>query len=393
MLALLGAGGQAPEPAVQQLLESGRDADLRWPELADVQADLTQLYSLRGWAPLWFRDDTLTAAAHSLIRAVSEAGNRGLDPADYDADWLGVQAAIADTALNARTDLGLSVAAARLALALRRGRIRPTAVHATLRLPVDSFDLVATVRAMADSDQANDVLRRLEPPYLHYWLLVSALVRYRELAKDQSVVALAPMPKRLRPGGVYAGVGGLRHLLWVLGDYRDSLPLPFLDTLYRGPVVAAVQRFQIRQGFTPDGVIGDSTRERLSHPFEQRIRQMELSLERWRWMPRQFASPPIIVNIPAFRLYAFPTTDLDERSMLAMNVVVGTAFKTETPVFADQLEYLIFAPYWDVTPTITIGGDQAGGAQEPAVPHPEPLRAGGEWGPRVAVAGEYPADR
>jgi murein L,D-transpeptidase YcbB/YkuD len=58
------------------------------------------------------------------------------------------------------------------------------------------------------------------------------------------------------------------------------------------------------------------------------------------------------VNIPAFRLYAFRSTDLDERTMLAMNVVVGTAFKTETPVFADELEYLIFSPYWDVTPTI-----------------------------------------
>jgi murein L,D-transpeptidase YcbB/YkuD len=58
------------------------------------------------------------------------------------------------------------------------------------------------------------------------------------------------------------------------------------------------------------------------------------------------------VNIPAFRLYAFRSTDLDERTMLTMNVVVGTAFKTETPVFADELEYLIFSPYWDVTPTI-----------------------------------------
>lgn len=354
--ALLGAQPrQVAEPVVQQLLSTGRDADLRWPNLADVQGDLTTLYAGRDWAPLWFKDDTVVSAARALVRTLQEAPVRGLAAEDYDVEWLGVQLALGDTTMIARTDLALSVAAARFALALRRGRVRPTAVHATFLLPADSFDLAGTVQALTTAEEPNDVLRRLEPPFLHYWLLMGALVRYRQLSQDYSLVDLPAMPKRLRPGEVYYGVTALRQLLWVLGDFRDSLPLPFLDTLYRGPVVAAVQRFQLRHGFTPDGVIGEATRERLSHPFDQRIRQLELSMERWRWMPRQFAAPPIIVNIPAFRLYAFRGTDLDERTMLTMNVVVGTAFKTETPVFANQLEYLIFAPYWDVTPTIALG--------------------------------------
>lgn len=352
---LLGAvPRQSSEPVLQQLLASGRDADLRWPDLSDVQADLTTLYARRDWSPVWFRDDTLVASARSLLRTLQEAPVRGLVAEDYDAPWLALQVARSDTAMILRTDLAFSVAAARFALALRRGRVTPTSVDTSFHLTVDSFDLAGTVQELAASDEPNDVLRRLEPPFLHYWLLMGALVRYRQLSQEYSLVTLPPMPKRLRPGEVYRGVGALRQLLWVLGDYRDSLPLPFLDSLYRGPVVAAVQRFQIRQGFTPDGVIGEQTRERLSHPFEQRIHQMELSLERWRWMPRKFESPPIIVNIPAFRLYAFRSTDLDERTMLAMNVVVGTAFKTQTPVFADELEYLIFAPYWDVTPTIAL---------------------------------------
>src|SRR5690606_33328381 len=150
------------------------------------------------------------------------------------------------------------------------------------------------------------------------------------------------------------GVPTLRRLLRLLGDYRDSTAAPILDTVYAGAVLEGVKRFQMRQGFAPDGVIGDSTRGRLQQPFAQRIRQMELSLERWRWMPRSFSAPPIIVNIPAFRLYAFRTLRLDEADMLAMNVVVGTAFKTETPVFAADLEYLIFSPYWDVTPAIAL---------------------------------------
>jgi murein L,D-transpeptidase YcbB/YkuD len=249
-------------------------------------------------------------------------------------------------------ELGLSVAAARYAKALRFGRISPAAVHVTFRLQADSFDLAATIEALSRTTDPNAILRTLEPPFVHYYLMMAALVRYRRLARDSELLALPPMPTRLRPGEPYIGVPTLRRLLRLLGDYRDSVAAPLLDTLYSGEVVEALKRFQIRQGFTPDGVIGDSTRIRLSRPFEQRIRQMELTLERWRWMPRQFTAPPIIVNIPAFRLYAFSSRDLNENTTLAMNVVVGTAYKTETPVFADELEYVTFAPYWDVTPAI-----------------------------------------
>lgn len=360
----------APGATLAQLLDSGRHPDLHWGNLRDVQPVLGPLYAARNYEPLWLVNGRLTLPARALIKVLAEAPNRGLDSADYDADWLAAQgeALPGDTAgaLAPRVELGLSVAAVRIAVALRLGRVSPAMVHATWRVPEDSFDVASTVTALAGSTRPNDLLRNLEPPFLHYWLLMATLVRYRELARDSNLVALPPMPRRLRPGEGYAGTPTLRRLLRLLGDYRDSTATPILDTLYSGAVVEAVKRFQMRQGFAPDGVIGDSTRGRLQHPFEQRLRQMELSLERWRWMPRRFAHPPIIVNIPAFRLYAFGTTDLSEREMLAMNVVVGTAFKTETPVFADQLEYLTFAPYWDVTPTIAVGEIKPAATKDPS---------------------------
>ncbi len=366
VLALLAAGqlaiaAQAPESlppraeAMRRMVIEAHDPDLRWPELTDVAPDLARLYQGRGWAPLWFVEDSLGRPARALIRLLDEAANRGLDPLDYDAPWLEQRLAgfgAADSDRVARMDVALSVAAARFATALRRGRVRPEAVHATYTIPADSFDVAATLAALAATATPDSVLRSLEPPFLHYWLLMASLVRYRSLERDSLQVVLPDLPRRLRPGEVYNGVPTLRRLLRLLGDYRDSVAAPLLDTMYAGEVVEAVKRFQMRQGFFPDGVIGDSTRGRMQQPFAQRIRQMELTLERWRWMPRRFSAPPIIVNIPAFRLYAFTTTDLDESTMLAMNVVVGTAFKTETPVFSADLDYLIFSPYWDVTPTI-----------------------------------------
>lgn len=84
----------------------------------------------------------------------------------------------------------------------------------------------------------------------------------------------------------------------------------------------------------------------------EQVTRIELSLERWRWLPHQFTSTPVIVNIPAFRLYALSPNSDREADMLRMDVVVGDAYSHRTPVFSDALEYIVFAPYWDVPHSI-----------------------------------------
>lgn len=362
-LAALEPSGRAPARAgpaeqIEALVSSGYHPNLRWPDFSDVRADLERLYVGREWRPLWFAGDTLTSAARMMVRVLAEAADRGLDPADYDAGWLTAETnrpiPSGDTTLAVRIEAGLSVAAARFALALRRGRVSPITVHATLHLPKEPFALDSTVVQLAESSQPNTLLKALEPQQPHYYLLESALVRYRRLARDSALVVLPPMPRRLRPGDIYPGLPTLRRLLRLLGDDPDSLAPLALDSTYSGSVVEAVRHFQLRQGFTADGIIGDSTRSRMLHPFDRPIRQMELTLERFRWMPRRVSMPPIIVNIPGFRLAAFSSMQSDESSMLRMNVVVGQAFKTETPVFAADMKYLIFAPYWDVPTSIAL---------------------------------------
>lgn len=371
------SGRAAPPPVhpgieqqVESLVAAGRHPTIRWPDFRDVQPDLERVYGARGWRPLWFADDTFTTPARALIRVLREAPNRGLDPADYDAGWFQAEAdrplPSGDSTRIARLDVGLSIAASRFAYALRRGRVNPALVHATFKLPMESYTVDSTLLRLTTATHPNDVFTSLEPALLHYYLLIGALVRYRELARDSLLVTLPPMPRRLRPGDRYDGVPTLRRLLRLLGDDRDTQSPPIVDTAYTGTLVEAVKRFQARQGFTPDGVIGDSTRARMQHPFEFAIRQMELTLERFRWMPRHYSAPPIIVNIPAFRLYAFSGTQSDEASLLRMNVVVGTAFKTETPVFAADMTYLTFAPYWDVTPTIARNEVKPAATKNPA---------------------------
>ncbi len=85
----------------------------------------------------------------------------------------------------------------------------------------------------------------------------------------------------------------------------------------------------------------------LARPGEnpRHIRQLQLVLERWRWVPHSFARPPIVVNIPEFRLRAY---DEQYRPQLEMKVVVGKAYRHKTPVFSAEMTHVIFRPYWDV---------------------------------------------
>ncbi|HWA14860.1 MAG TPA: hypothetical protein VG817_00405, partial [Gemmatimonadales bacterium] len=212
------------EQQVEALVAAGRHPNLRWPDFTDVQADLDRIYSGRDWQPLWFPDDTLSSAGRALIKVLGEADNRGLTPADYDVAWFQAEAGrpipSGDSTLIARLDVGLSVAAARFALALRLGRINPVVVHAAFKLPMDSFTVDSTILHLAATPRPNEVLSALEPGLLHYYLLIGALLRYRRLAQDSGLVALPPMPRRLHPGESYVGLPTLRRLLRLLGDDR-----------------------------------------------------------------------------------------------------------------------------------------------------------------------------
>jgi L,D-transpeptidase YcbB len=110
-----------------------------------------------------------------------------------------------------------------------------------------------------------------------------------------------------------------------------------------------VKRFQARHGLSPDGRLGAQTIKQLNIPLASRIEQLNLALERWRWISPDFKEPPVVVNIPEFRLRAF---DADHRVVLSMNVIVGKAMRHETPVFDRDMRYVVFRPYWNVPPSI-----------------------------------------
>jgi murein L,D-transpeptidase YcbB/YkuD len=357
------AAAQAADSAfaaeVRRALGAGRLDGMRWPVIRDVRARAESLYAEAGWRPLWLEGELPTTAARKLVAVMSAAEARGLAPADYDVPALldaTVRPAPLAGAPAARFDLMLTLDALRFADALGNGRVSPAAAGADLQLPRTPPDVPGAVRALRTASDPDSVLGALEPPAPQYQELRRALLHYRSLARDSGLVPLPALPRRLRPGDPYAGAAAMRRLLAATGDLPDSLavPAPEADTLYDATLVDAVRRLQRRSGFAEDGVVGDSTASRLNRPFAQAIRQIELTLERWRWLPRTFESPPIVVNIPAFRLIATDSAAGRLAPALQMNVVVGRAFKTETPVFTAWMTYLVFSPYWEVPKSIEL---------------------------------------
>lgn len=342
--------------ALREMLAERQHPYLAAGELVHEHEVLAQAYAARDYAPLWIDGGGATPQARGLLHALEAAQTRGLDRGDYEAGAIAARLGElrSSPAQAAQFDLALSVVAVRYVSDLHFGRATPQAAGFHLEVPPTRLDLAEVLGKLAVTASVKTMLDGVEPPFAHYRLLRDALARYRELALDADLHQLPPFAGRsLKPGETYAGAARLRRLLAALGDLpADQALKP--DLVYGPELVAAIEQFQRRHGLTVDGAIGGRTFAELTRPITARVRQIELTLERWRWLPH-FKEPPIVVNIPQFRLFAFHTRVDREAEIVGMDVIVGQSFpRSRTPVFTEEIRQVVFRPYWDVPYSITI---------------------------------------
>lgn len=183
-----------------------------------------------------------------------------------------------------------------------------------------------------------------DPSFPAYQRTASALEHYRALDASYRGDALPPPAKTLSPGDDYSGLAQLTGLLRLLGDLPPETSGPDEPTTYSGTLVEAVKRFQDRHGLEPDGRIGKTTIRELNVPLRVRVRQLELALERFRRLPREFDGPSVWVNLPEFRLRAL---DASFKPVLDMKIIAGTP-KNLTPLLSGEFTKIVFRSYWNV---------------------------------------------
>ena len=357
--ALLGAlpASAQSEPtadAIRAVVAAARIEGMRWPRFPDYQHILVALYEPRGYAPLWLDAGRPTSQAGEAIAVLRESDAKGLDARDYDAERLDRTAQALGPGASpqdlAHFDAMLSVALLRNISDLHIGKVNPKHLAFGFDIDPKKYDLAALVADAVRDGRIREVVAQAEPHFAQNRLLEEQLARYRQIAADPSL-APVQIAAPLKPGTPLASAPELARWLAALGD------LPAGDAnvppKYEGPLVDAVKRFQARHGLAPDGVIGAATARALAVPAAQRVRQIELALERLRWIPALEAGRVVFVNVPAFELWAFDEIGPQQVPALQMPVVVGRAIRTETPIFTGAMKTVVFAPYWNVPRSIT----------------------------------------
>ena len=338
---------------LREIAADGRLTDLRWPDFSDYRIHLTNFYDSIGYAPAWLNNNDPTQQAQAVIGILKQVDSKGLNAEDYDSSrWADRIARLQQSpspADRARFDAALTVCVMRYISDLHIGRVNPQHFKFNLDVSAKKYDLPSLLRdKLIRGADVRAELDQVEPPFAGYKRTQQALQRYMELARQDDGEQLPVPAKPVDPGSSYDGVPRLTRLLRLLGDLPQDTASGSAN-IYDGALVDGVKHFQARHGLTPDGRLGPQTLKQLNTPLRFRVEQLRLTLERWRWVPFQFPQPPIVVNIPEFRLRTYQKGGTIG---LSMNVIVGKAYRHQTPVFEREMKYVVFRPYWNVPPSI-----------------------------------------
>jgi murein L,D-transpeptidase YcbB/YkuD len=351
---------QTPEPLavrLQKKIEAERQR--AWftcrGELVCGVADLPLFYARRGFQPAWAADAGLHNA-DSLVACIYAARRDGLQTEDYhlaniellrDAlkrdRFLGI---LPDPDLLVDLDLLLTDAFLVLGSHLLGGRVNPESLHAGWLAYNPKTDLAGILESALAAGQIEAALARLRPPHAGYADLRAALQEYRDI---ETRGGWLPLPENLlsQEDNVDDHIAQLRQRLSVSGDLGRQENQA--ENRYDENIGEAVRRFQVRHGLPPTGRIDTQTFNELNVPVAIRIRQIELNLERWRWIPRDLGARYLLVNAADYRL----TVVENGQPIWDMRVVVGRNYRS-TPVFSADLQYLEINPYWNVPQKIAV---------------------------------------
>lgn len=300
-------------------------------------------YLARDFEPAW----TNSNFRNSLIDTLKSAHSQGLYFKDYHGEELEKQLlelASLDKKQLSELDMLLTDAFFKFMDHLYNGKVDPKNLHRIWDVPKKQSAKLKLLEAAIKENNLEIALNQLRPVHPVYKDLIAAEKEYRELKEDAENFKKIEQGALIKPGKQDQRLGDIHFRLLHLG-YLKSLKIG--SSLYDDETVEAIKKIQKENGLLADGIIGNKTIELLNKGYEDRYDQILVNLERWRWFPRDLGSHYILVNIANFKLQVVREKD----TISTHKTIVGRASR-KTPVFSEEIDYLIFNPSWTIPPTI-----------------------------------------
>lgn len=305
--------------------------------------ELLEFYKTRQGAPVWLTEAGWNPKRAQASAAFERAGSFGLNAEDYKAPGEIDLSGPFPAERLAHAEVEMSLAAVLYAVHAQSGRFVPQDISEYLDPRIDTPSAERVLQGAASSDDITEHLESFHPQNPQFRALKAELAK---IVSGSPADVVVPVPARgptLKPGDTHPDVAALRQ--------RLGAPKPADgagDGFYDEVLADVVKAFQSRSGLTPDAVVGPSTRAAFATPPAPDRDTLIANMERWRWAARDFGETHVRVNIPEFLVRVIK----DERTIFEERIVVGKP-ENKTPVFSDEMETVVFNPFWNVPGSIT----------------------------------------
>ncbi|HEY3045799.1 MAG TPA: L,D-transpeptidase family protein [Vicinamibacterales bacterium] len=361
------------------------------PALLPVQpavwTDVRTFYDQRDGAPAWVSDGDVSKGTE-VLQVLQSARAHGFAPEDYGEpqlaerlatvkqskvrltpsaeatavekpDTTGVRNAAPDRLQQlAELDVRLTTALLEFGRDVAAGRMTPAALDRRWKARRELPDLAGTLSQAAGGDLKKwiDTVRPQHPEYAALQQALMNLQAQRDKGGWPQVAAGTFAPGRSNPSVV-----ALRQRLTASGHLTGSAASN-TSPVYTREDEAGVRAFQALHALKETGVADAATLAAMNVPLDHRIRQVEINLERWRWMPNDLGARHLLVNIPYYHLIARENS----KPVMDIRVIVGKPDEHKTPVFSSEMTTVVFSPYWNIPDSIVEGETAPAVARDPA---------------------------
>jgi murein L,D-transpeptidase YcbB/YkuD len=316
----------------------------RFPLFRAVEADLRQFYRMRNYSYAWYAKEGLIDQSEDLYNHIINISSHGIPDRTPYKDQLTTKFDVYSEEmkeLSPERELMLTAQYFTYATAVWGGIGDKEWRSMRWYIPKKKMDLPSLMDSLLRDSSGSFIQKGYATN--QYFLLRKFLRSYQRLDSAGPWGSIRPDRNTYHLHDSSNSLQSVRHRLVVLGDLPSDDGSPVFDNELEN----GIKHFQTRWGMKAEGTLGPQTLRKLNTSPKTYIKAIMVNMERARWIPVELQDHYLIVNIPAFELYAVDRDSLP----LRMKVVVGKSMH-QTVVFNGNVQYVVFSPYWNVPPGI-----------------------------------------